>query len=431
MSGLLRMKTERNYTGIANEEGITPQNMQHFMSNSPWSSKAVYQQIQNELKVTKELTNGGVLVIDESADEKAGINTAGAAKQYNGRMGKIETSQVGVFLCYVNLQVTQGFWTWINGKLYLPECWFEQNEDNEKRNKKLQIPSDLKFKTKIELAWDMVEEADKNGLPFEVVAFDSLYGRSEWLRKKHRDAGHIYMAEVPANTQVYLEKPELSLAENLDTSGKKLKVMNAKSFRVDKLHRQLEWETFAIRTTERGELKDPFGMRSVWTVEKNEVVPHWLIVRQESAIKFSYALCNGSANTPRERLAWWKCQRYFIERANQDAKSELGWDELQAQKYQSFEHHLALVVLASWFVAQTKFEWAKEHPRDPQLFERLGTDALPALSMANVRELLRAVMPLKNLTPLQATELVIERLEGRAKSRKSRLKNHDVERTGM
>jgi hypothetical protein len=51
--------------------------------------------------------------------------------------------------------------------------------------------------------------------------------------------------------------------------------------------------------------------------------------------------------------------------------------------------------------------------------------------MANIRELLRAVMPMKNLTLLQATELIIERLEGRVRSRKSRLKNHDVDRKRM
>jgi SRSO17 transposase len=61
------------------------------------------------------------LLVDESADEKAGDNSAGAGKQYNGRMGKVETSQVGVLLSYVNLKVAQGFWTWLDGKLFLPE----------------------------------------------------------------------------------------------------------------------------------------------------------------------------------------------------------------------------------------------------------------------------------------------------------------------
>jgi hypothetical protein len=59
------------------------------------------------------------------------------------------------------------------------------------------------------------------------------------------------------------------------------------------------------------------------------------------------------ADKPLKHLAEWKYQRYFIERSNQEAKSELGWDELQAQKYLAWEHHLALTVLASWFVAQT------------------------------------------------------------------------------
>lgn len=435
MSGLLRVKTERNYTGIANEQKITPQNMQHFMSNSPWSSTAVYQQVQNELKDKKEITDGGVIILDESPNEKAGTNSAGAAKQYNGRMGKIEISQVGVFLCYANMNLPQGFWTWINGKLYLPKSWFEQNEENEKRRNKLKIPADLIFKTKIELAWDMIENAIENYLPFETIHFDSLYGRSEWLRKKTRDFNKIYMAEVPANTKVFLEKLELTVPttgknKNSSVRIKKSKIHN-NSFRVDKLHEKLEWETILVRITERGELKDKFGFRRVWTVEQNEIVPHWLVVRKENGNKFSYALCNAPEDTSKQKLAWWKCQRYFIERANQDAKSELGWDEFQAQKYQSFNHHLALVVLASWFVAQTKLEWAQDYPRDPELMKDIGTDALPGLSMANIRELLRSVMPLKNLTPQQATELIVERLMGRARSRKSRLKNHDVDKTGM
>ena len=65
----------------------------------------------------------------------------------------------------------------------------------------------------------------------------------------------------------------------------------------------------------------------------------------------TWALSNAPADTELSQLAGWKCQRYFVERANQEAKSELGWDELQARKYLAWEHHLALTVLASWFIA--------------------------------------------------------------------------------
>jgi hypothetical protein len=81
-----------------------------------------------------------------------------------------------------------------------------------------------------------------------------------------------------------------------------------------------------------------------------------------------------------------------------------------------------LTILASGFVAQTQFEWARDYPRDPALLQRLETDQLPALSIANVRLFLRAVMPLQRLKVKQANDLVIEHVLNRTRSRKSRLK---------
>ena len=117
-----------------------------------------------------------------------------------------------------------------------------------------------------------------------------------------------------------------------------------------------------------------------------------------------------------------KCQRYFVERANQDAKSELGWDELEAQKYLAWTHHLALTILALWFITQTKIEWAGQYARDPALLQQFEVDVLPALSTANVRALLRAVMPLPQLTPAEAGAQVAKYLVNRTRSRKSRMK---------
>src|SRR5205823_8172097 len=113
LSGVLRMEGERHFSGIGREAGVEGQNIQHFMSESPWSGEAVCRQVQDELKARPELLSGGVLLVGESADEKAGDHSAGAGKQYNGRMGKVETSQAGVLLSYVNLKVAQGFWTWL------------------------------------------------------------------------------------------------------------------------------------------------------------------------------------------------------------------------------------------------------------------------------------------------------------------------------
>ena len=75
------------------------------------------------------------------------------------------------------------------------------------------------------------------------------------------------------------------------------------------------------------------------------------MIRKEKNGKCSYYLCNAPFDTPLSQLAWWKCQNIFIERANQETKSEIGWDEFQAQKYRGWEHHLALTILANWFIA--------------------------------------------------------------------------------
>ena len=198
MSGPLRMEEKRNYTNIGCNTGIPAQNMQHFMLNSPWSAQAVIRQVQAEIAATTEL-QGGVLILDESANAKEGNKSAGVARQYDGRRGKVDMSQVGTLLAYTNGSV----WCWVDGELYLPEHWFT-TEMGELRER-LGIPSERKFETKIELGWMMIQRTHANGLPFEAICCDALYGRSVEFRIRMDGAGHTYMADVPRDTQVYLK----------------------------------------------------------------------------------------------------------------------------------------------------------------------------------------------------------------------------------
>lgn len=417
------MPSHRHFAGISREQGIDSQRMQHFMSHSPWSGAAVCAQVRDEVRAAPELTAGAVLLVDESADDKAGDHSAGAARQYNGRLGKVEMSQVGVMLGLVNLKVPQGLWSWVDAELYLPQTWFDA--EHQELRRRLGIPEERRFHTKVDLAWTLIERAIEEGLPFECAAFDAVYGRSAQLRAKIHAAGKLYMAEVPADTLVYEHVPRLGVPEATSPMGRPpcaVQVIGGQAVRVDSLLRKAAWHVMTVRATERGELSEPFAFRRVWTVHEGQAQEQTLVMRREAPGKYTYALCNAAVDTPKQTLAWWKCQRYFIERANQDAKSELGWDELQARRYLAWEHHLALTVLASWFVAQTKYELAQEYPRDEALYEEFQTELLPALSMANVRALLRAVMPLRQLTAQQATEQVIEHLLNRTRSRNSRLK---------
>lgn len=184
----------------------------------------------------------------------------------------------------------------------------------------------------------------------------------------------------------------------------------------------LNWEKITLRPNERGMLSAKFARLRVWTVrEDGSLRQEWLLIRQGQQ-KITYSLSNASPTTSLWTMAERKSQRYFIERSNQDAKSELGWDEFQATKYLAWEHHLALTIMANWFITETRLDWAQKYERDPELLEKYETEVLPALSVANVRELLRATMPLPQLSLQQAAELVIKHLDNRSRSRKSRLR---------
>jgi SRSO17 transposase len=96
--------------------------------------------------------------LDESAQEKAGEYSAGAGRQHNGRLGKIEMSQVGVFLSLVTPQVN----TWIDGELFIPAHWFD--EAHQAQRQAVGIPEEASFQTKPEL-WRMIQRAGSGGIP--------------------------------------------------------------------------------------------------------------------------------------------------------------------------------------------------------------------------------------------------------------------------
>ena len=416
----MRLQEERNFTAIDRLVEKDGQQMQHFMSNSPWSAREILGQVRREVGERPEFGGGGWLLLDESCDEKASDRSIGAGRQYNGRLGKVEMSQTGVFLAFS----TGREWLWVDGELFLPEAWFE--ESRKELRERLGLPKERGFATKIELGAQLVERVVSEGeLKIRGVACDTLYGRSVWLRRKWAGLGLVYMAEVPIDTKVYLMPPEVSWKE-----GKKPKqvISGALGRKAEELETEFwgDWERIRVRATERGYLEDEFRAVRVWTVggEESEAHAEWLIARREESGRISYALSNAVPESSLEELAKMKCERHFIESSNQEAKSELGWDELRAQKYSAWEHHLGLVILAQWYIVETRLEWARKFPINEELSQELGVarEELPRLSVRNVRELLRATMPLPEVTRDQSRELVSKHLLNRVRVRRSRLK---------
>ena len=83
------MQAKRNMANIGRKTDVPEQNMQQFISDSPWPGRELIGAVQLDIGFREEFS-GGVLLIDESANEKAGEHSAGASRQYNGRLGKVE-----------------------------------------------------------------------------------------------------------------------------------------------------------------------------------------------------------------------------------------------------------------------------------------------------------------------------------------------------
>jgi len=430
------MESNRNYAGIANSmEESDGQAMQHFMSNSPWSGQGVYEQIREEIIERPELHPGSVLILDEYADEKAGKGSAGAFRQYNGRMGKVDLCQVAVALGYANWKLQPWpLWAMVDAEIFLPEAWF--GDDYAQLRQKVGVPAErTSFETKPELGLKMIRRVKAAKLSFEAVLCDSLYGRSSQFRHELREEHLLYMADIPNNLRVHLDKPLVGIpahkAGKKGRKSEKVQVLNGiRSYSVKQvgLAEDTQWQLLRIRSNERGLLEDRFAARRVWVWDDKQpdIAPHqeWLTMRIEHNGDCTYAFSNAPEDASLLSLAELLCGRYFVERVIQDSKDELGADEFQAQKYVAWEHHTALTACALWFIATTKLDWAEDCQRDPELVQQLELEVLPALSTANVREMLRAVMPLPQLSPEESQSHVVKHLVNRSRSTASRLRKH-------
>jgi len=433
LKGSLLMENKRTYNNVSRKV-IDPlddgQNIQHFMSDSPWAVEPVFTHICQQISANTALV-GGMVCIDESGDACSSLEKAGSGRQYYGRDGKVDVSQVAVVASYRQADI----WALVDAQLFFPKNWFTPQK--KELWKKLHIPKETTFKTKIDIAKDLIDRTISNGLNFSVVGADNFYGRDGDFRDFIASKGKNYLCCTPCDTQVYLSEPEVGIPEKNESKGRPpihQKVLNQKPVKVNSLIDKLDFETIEIRHCERGNLIYNHAFFPVWTlsetvvvqedgqeVKKLRSVKELLIIRLEHTGKYSYSFTNAPPETDHKQLALWRSDRYFVERTIQDTKTEAGWDELMSGKYRAYMHRIAIDALALWFIVTVKLEEREYLVDNQHIKER---EPIPDLSFANVRQLLLVAFPLKELSEEQAIKLVNKHLINRTKSTKSRLKKY-------
>ena len=393
------------------------QSKQHFITHSPWKDEPLLDDI-NQAVVTRIGDEvHGAIHIDESGFPKSGEMSVGVARQYCGRLGKVDNCQMGVFLGYTQAHHR----ILLDRRLYLPQKWSTDNA----RRKTCGVPKDVEFQTKAQQGLELVCVAQKRKIPYAFIGFDCHYGQQPWLLQTLESEYQTYIADIPCDTRVWLECPVVEIPKRKGNRGPiptqpKVAENQPAPIAVRDLFPRLDASTgkrVFIRETERGPLWVKMWAIRVYPVRDELPGPQtWLIVRcDESTGDIKYQFSNATAETSFERLAYMSHSRFWMERAIEDAKGQAGMADYQLRSWNGWHHHMTMTILAMLFLLVLHLDWKPKASN---------------LTLCDVREILLVVLPKRTFN---ASEILLwiekkhkARLSARyshARCRKHRLKS--------
>jgi SRSO17 transposase len=338
----------------------------HFLSVSKWSAPNVnsvtMKSVDSSLRAQKlksGLPTG--LVIDETSHLKKGLKSVGVSRQYAGVVGKVDNCQVAVHLSLSN----EKFCSLVGTGLFLPEVWTKDKE----RCDIAGIPElDQKFQTKPELALKLVKQAIDSGIEFDFIGGDGLYGHNAELTRALDALDKFYVLDVHKDELVFLTEPMFSIPERKGNRGKfptkiqpdiePVQLQNYIKLLADK-----DFSTEKIRKTTKGWKRSKIHTATVWHWDGKEekACKRTLVITKSEKIK--YSLSNGDKEKyTNKEWAYFQCSRYWVERCFDDCKNELGMSGYQVTGWLAWQHHMALVMMASLYILTLKLENQEEMP---------------------------------------------------------------------
>jgi SRSO17 transposase len=307
--------------------------------------------------------------------------------------------------------VKNGFRLLLDFRLYLPENWTEDRS----RCDSAAIPLEFqRFRTKAELAYDLICQAIEAKIKFSFVAMDGFYGKHPWLLTRIEKKGITYVADIGCKDRVIIEKPEYGIPPKKSLFGRNpsiIRVLNTIPVSVDEIEKTIaRWRIIRIRESTEGFLEVKFTALRVWRIDKdvNEPIPVWLLIRKDlddSNVK--YSLCNASPIQTWSKLARMQSERYWIERSFQDAIDLAGMADYQVRNWDAWHHHMALVLLAMLWVTKEQKHFLGVKRR---------------ITLQDVAKIIQTLIPLKPKTPLSIAKIIIRNHRNRKDSRRCKMK---------
>lgn len=346
IDGLLSGAERKTGWMLAEEAGLDrPYRLQSLLGRSTWSAETLRERVQDYAMAALG-DNDGVLVVDETGFVKKGTHSVGVARQYSGTAGRIENSQVGVFLGYAS---RYGH-ALIDRRLYLPKVWTEDSE----RRWKASVPEDVVFATKPAMAREMIAAALDAGVSCAWVLADALYGSDYTLRRMLEDRGQPYVLAVRSNqhlrflTQEGLVQTDPAyLAAELDSD---------------------DWHALSAGEGAKGPRLYHWALLPLnWTTQTG--FERWLLFRRnlKNPDEIAYYFAHAREGVSLEELAGAAGLRWTIEECFLRAKDDLGLDHCEARSWHGWHRHMTLVMAAAAFLAklaadQRRTAWSRDKP---------------------------------------------------------------------
>ena len=375
--GLLSDVERKNIESIAYRFGQSRLPLQGFIGWHQWDDEPLRQELRSQVKT--HLGQGdGVLVFDPSGFPKSGSESVGVARQWCGRLGKVDNCQVAIYLGYVS---RKGH-TLVDTRLYLPKEWTK----DQARLDKAGVPKGARgYRTRHQLALEMLAK-NGAGLPHSWIAGDDEMGRPYWLRRQLAALGERYLLAVPSNTTIRdleVEPPEYS------GWGRRSK---RPWLSVEAWSQSLADETW-LRIDVRDGSKGPLVVETVKrrVVSKTHrrqqgdeeilVVIRYRDRDNQQVVKVDYYLSKAVPETPLGEFARVAKAAHRIAECLQRSKSEAGWADYGGRNWTGWQQHQTLSLLATWFLVRETDRGKKMDPGD----------YLPADSPGHCADLARGV----------------------------------------
>jgi SRSO17 transposase len=332
------------------------QALQQFVNQSPWPSQEVRASLAR--KVEGELVPEAYWLIDEVSFPKQGKHSVGVARQYCGALGKTANCQVAVTLDLG----TEESSTPLDWALYLPEQWIHDPF----RRKEAGIPEEVTFRTKPDLALDLVDEVKGWGLQGRLVLADSAYGDVFEFRQGLRSRELDYVVQVSGELMAWTKDPHPAKPPMKRGGKVPRKRFYAKDFPPPRSLCQMakelpsgSWKTVTWREGTKGPLTSRFARLVVWManglvqgktmqVPAEELLIEW---PQGDKDPWKYWLSSLPPQRTSFRGVVRKAKgRFRIEQDYEELKGEVGLDHFEGRSWQGWHHHVTLVTLAYAFL---------------------------------------------------------------------------------